>query len=107
MNLKELNLGHNLLEKSLPDSLTKLVNLESLILDNNHFTGSVTSSWRNMTQLKRLEIQGNDMSFDADIDLCYLRKTSVMSVGSLEMFVADCQGNVPEVKCRCCTSCLR
>jgi hypothetical protein len=107
MNLKELNLGHNLLEKSLPDSLTKLVNLESLILDNNHFTGSVTSSWRNMTQLKRLEIQGNDMSFDADIDLCHLRKTSVMSVGSLEMLVADCQGNVPEVKCSCCTSCLR
>jgi hypothetical protein len=106
-NLQELNLGYNMLESSLPDSLTKLGNLESLILDNNHFTGSVTSSWRSMTKLKRLEIQMNDMVFNADTDLCYLRTSSSESVGSLEVLVADCQGNPPEVTCSCCTSCLR
>ncbi len=105
-NLEDLNLGHNLLEKSLPESLTKLGNLESLILSNNQFTGDVSSSWRNFTKLKRLEIQRNNLAFDADTDLCYLRKTSSESVGSLEILVADCQGNQPEVECSCCTSCI-
>lgn len=67
-------------------------------------TGTLPKSMTQLTQLKVLLLDGNDIHGNAN-DIC------LSPVGlRLEHFVADCypekdEGDLPELECRCCTLC--
>ena len=61
-NLRNLDLGGNLLRGSIPSELGGLAMLESLFLYNNRFSGPVPEEMGLLTGLKILELGGNELS---------------------------------------------
>ncbi|CAH8347653.1 unnamed protein product [Eruca vesicaria subsp. sativa] len=64
-----LNLNHNHLNGTLPESLGTLRNLQILDLSLNSFTGSIPSSVGNMVSLKKLDLSYNSMDGEIDSSL--------------------------------------
>lgn len=61
VNLQDLDLSYNDLH-SIPDSIAKLSKLVKLNLCTNKLTGSVPASFKNLSNLKRLDIRYNQVS---------------------------------------------
>lgn len=72
----------------------------SLFLDpeNNKLSGTIPTELRAADSLEMLYLNGNDFAGSLDAAFC---NTNF----AFFEFVADCRGELPEVKCSCCTSC--
>ena len=61
-SLTELNVGNNNLVGTLPQELSRLVNLETLVLSNNQFTGPLPEWLAKMPALKSFSVDENQLS---------------------------------------------
>ncbi|CAB9508304.1 leucine Rich Repeat [Seminavis robusta] len=88
-------------------SLGLLTNLERLQVSNNHFHGTIPNEIEELTLLKELLVNGNDLSGTVPVSFCQTRYAGERA----SKVVADCLPNpetgVPAIQCAsgCCTSC--
>lgn len=68
----DLNLKSNNLDRSLPDEIKDLVNLESLYLTSNSFTEMIPQSWSSLVNLSKFPMNFTDFyRFDSCITLMF------------------------------------
>jgi hypothetical protein len=115
--------GSNLLEGEIPSSMGNLVNIITMelgtyckllsmrygtrfenltlftLLENNFLTGSIPEAFENMSNLQKLNLHRNYITGDLDSILCNRNE-------SLLELTADCNPDLPEVACSCCTMCF-
>ncbi|CAI5459799.1 unnamed protein product, partial [Closterium sp. Yama58-4] len=60
--LTALSLSGNNLEGYLPKTWTNLVNLQSLLLRNNRFQGTISTTFSALTSLTEIDLSGNHLS---------------------------------------------
>ena len=76
----------------------RLYKLEYLYLNDNEFEGGVPSELGELTNLKEMSLQNNNLAGKVDDYICKL-----VDEMFLTQLTADCDGQVPELSCRCCT----
>ncbi|XP_048573982.1 receptor-like protein EIX2 [Triticum urartu] len=79
VNISYLNLSSNSFSGSLPSKL-KAPLLEQLLLANNQITGTIPSSICQLTELRRLELSGNNLT--GDVMQCWMESDSNSSVSN-------------------------
>eukprot|EP00980_Cylindrotheca_fusiformis_P030344 scaffold24670_cov117-Cylindrotheca_fusiformis.AAC.1 len=88
-DLETLHLPGNELKGKLPNSITDLDHLTTIVLKENLLTGTISKDFAKMKDLENLELQYNEFRGDIkEKDFCK----------DLDIFIVDCQ----EVKCKCC-----
>ncbi|MCU0424161.1 MAG: IPT/TIG domain-containing protein [Candidatus Kapabacteria bacterium] len=90
--LDVLDLGENNFTGPIPEEISNLIALRTLLLDNNAFTGSLPASMRSMQRLRRLDLSNNQFSGAVDFSgVSRLDSVSVannrFSVAMLELFL--------------------
>lgn len=78
--LETLDLGSNLLEFGIPDSLGALRNLTSLNVANNRLTGAIPASFENLQLLSTLNISGNNLTGEISPGLNSCSRLSVVDL---------------------------
>jgi len=96
--LQKLDLKDNNFSGNIPSQLGSLTKLNYLDLENNKLSGAIPTELRTADSLEMLYLNGNDFAGSLDAAFCNANF-------AFFEFVADCRGELPEVKCSCCTSC--
>mmetsp|Transcript_15604 Transcript_15604/g.18135 ORF Transcript_15604/g.18135 Transcript_15604/m.18135 type:complete len:428 (+) Transcript_15604:276-1559(+) len=101
--VSEINLSSNRLSGTIPDVVSKLEGLRSLLLENNFLYGQVPSSLGQLSSLQILEISNNELTGEVPESVCRLRE-----YGDLTTFISDCGGSDNDIECSptCCTECI-
>ncbi|KAF3967777.1 hypothetical protein CMV_008248, partial [Castanea mollissima] len=68
-SLDYLDLSYNMLQGSIPSSISRLVNLSYLSLSSNNLQGSVPSSISRLVKLTYLSLSSNNLSIMLDLEL--------------------------------------
>jgi Leucine-rich repeat (LRR) protein len=92
LSLVELDLDHNRLSGSIPESISTLVNLKSLDLSNNQFTGSIPPGIGELIQLTKLDLSNNQFSGEVPpsfSNLVNLKKLNLDSNTDLDITLSD------------------
>ncbi|CAH1434489.1 unnamed protein product [Lactuca virosa] len=79
--LRYLSLKNNSLTGPIPD-LTGLVNLKSLFLDHNYFTGSIPPSISSLHRLRNLDLSDNKLTGVIPVELCNLDRLNYLRLDS-------------------------
>jgi len=74
-----------------------LAGLQTLVLGENKFTGTIPSSIGKIPGLRLADFTNTDLTGTMPSEICALPK--------VELLQADCGGSPPEVECTCCTFC--
>ncbi|XP_072084027.1 receptor-like protein EIX2 [Arachis hypogaea] len=90
-NLQSLVLQRNQLSGELPDSLGKLEHLEVLDLSNNTITGPIPSSLANLSSLRTLNLGHNQLNGTIPKSFGYLKNLQVLNLASNSL-----TGGMPE-----------
>ena len=80
--LKELHLGSNQFDGTLPDELFGLSHLEHLWLNNNHFVGTVPPDVGKLTKLRQLSLEDNSLEGQLPTELAGLSALKHLSLKS-------------------------
>ena len=80
-----------------------LTGLQTLVLGENKFTGTIPSSLGGASELYLADFTDTDLTGTMPLEICALRTPP----GKLEFLQADCAGAPPQVACNatCCTFC--
>ena len=97
--LELLEMNHNLLSSSLPESLCSLPSLLTLLLGNNLFTGEPPPCLGGLTTLTLLELQSNSFHGPLSEALCGLSKLQRMNIynNSLSGILPPCLGQLSQL----------
>ncbi|XP_075633175.1 receptor-like protein 7 [Castanea sativa] len=68
-SLDYLDLSYNMIQGSIPSSISRLVNLTTLVLSSNNLQGSVPSSISRLVNLNYLDLSSNNLSIMLDLEL--------------------------------------
>ena len=99
--LELLDLSSNQLTGEIPESYGALVELEYLLLNNNaEITGIIPVTFKNLTKLQGLFIDGTALSGDLDT-ICQLPSFADNLVEPQEGIFADCTNGVITCSCDC------
>ncbi|XAR70980.1 Non-specific serine/threonine protein kinase [Bertholletia excelsa] len=80
--LKDLNLGQNVLNGSIPHEIGQLKNMEYLSLGINNFTGKVPAELGNLTKLLSLSFSSNNLNGSLPTDLGKLTSLQQLYIDS-------------------------
>ena len=92
LNIQELDLDHNQLTGTIPDSISKLVKLKSLDLSHNQLSGKIPPGLGELTQLTKLDLSNNNFEGDVPIslgNLTNLKKLNLDSNENLNIVLSD------------------
>lgn len=81
-----------------------LTGLQTLVLGENKFTGTIPSRIGGASELRLADFTDTDLTGTMPSEICALR-TPPTGTGNLEFLQADCAGSPPQVACSCCTFC--
>ncbi|CAB9528390.1 receptor-like protein kinase [Seminavis robusta] len=91
-NLVHLDLGYNQLEGTLsPDFFSQLTKLEVLVINGNHFSGSIPTEVGRLSSLWKLELQNTSVSGTLPTELLLLK-----GLASLVVTNTSLSGSIPE-----------
>jgi hypothetical protein len=101
-----LDLDDNMLSGPLPSELGQLTDLEFLLLNRNELSGDIPTEFGGLTSLRLAFLDRNDLSGSL-APLCELPifHQPVGDNDGMELLIADCNGEDPEIECTCCTVC--
>ncbi|GAA0153399.1 hypothetical protein LIER_11647 [Lithospermum erythrorhizon] len=100
-NLRELYVGQNPLNATLPQSIGNLsVDRIYLVFSENELTGQIPTTIGGLKQLQRLYLQENKLKGPFPSALCELTNLGILSMGSNKISgsIPKCIGNVPSLR---------
>ncbi|KAL6842035.1 hypothetical protein ACP4OV_028014 [Aristida adscensionis] len=91
-DLKILDLGHNNLIGTIPDSIRQLRRLEELHLDYNNMTGEIPSAVGNCTGLRVINLRGNNLGGE----ILKVNFSALPNLETLDLMSNNFTGKIPE-----------
>ncbi len=88
--IKELNLGNNELQSSIPTTIGALSNLKVLDLSNNELQSSIPSTIGNLSSLESLNLGNNNLEKDIPSSIGNLSNLEYLNLGNNEL-----EGSIP------------
>ena len=91
-NLAHLDLGGNMLNGKIPDSIGELRRLEVLHLDHNDMSGELPSALSNCTNLITIDLRNNYFSGE----LTWVNFSTLINLKTLDLLFNNFSGTIPE-----------
>ncbi|KAL7468048.1 hypothetical protein ACHAXS_008278 [Conticribra weissflogii] len=106
----QLLLNDNSFTGTISTAIEDLKRLNRLTLNNNDFSGTLPSELGLCENLARLRIHGTSIKGTVPTEVCDLRSKNLFSINDyIEIFSADClsgnDGEGPFIFCECCSTC--
>ncbi|KAJ4710864.1 Leucine-rich repeat receptor protein kinase [Melia azedarach] len=98
--LNRLDLSRNLLNGSIPPSMSEMKNLSSIDLSHNNLSGEIPSNWQDLELLRVIDLSNNRLSGDIPTSVC-----SLPSLLWLKLNHNDLSGKL-SISLRICTGLL-
>lgn len=93
-SLQQLKLSNNSFNESLPDFTSS--NITNLYLDGNKFSGTIPETWKNLTKMQQLALQGNNLNGTLDNlnEMTNITKLNLDGSSSTNQFTGNIPSNI-------------